>query len=86
MKWSDKNPNKYLKQVYKSQGPESALLPTALSPTTDGGLADQRPLFPECEVWGIFTHSHLTATEGKHKPDIWLPFLPPLFSGFPFCG
>lgn len=49
-------------------------------------LADQRPLSPEHEIWGIFTHSHLTATEGKHKPGIWLPFLPPLFSGFPSCG
>lgn len=65
MKCSDKNLNKYLKQVYKSQGLQSAPMPVALQPTTHIGLADHRPLSPEHKVWETFTHSYLTTTQGN---------------------
>lgn len=70
----------------KSGGLESILLPMALLRTTQVCWADHSPSPPEHKVWGIFIHSCLTGTQEKYKPGMWLPFLPLLFSGFPFGG
>lgn len=73
----------YLKQVFKCQGAGVCTAVHGFAPNRTRMLSWPHTLVLLGIRFGEFSFTHVyRPRQGKYKPGIWLPFLPPLFSSF----